>query len=414
MGDGSRRASGPLSVLFLSTMFLGYAVYAIDRTVLSAMIVPMSSSLRLDNTQLGFLVAAQYIGVLAVVYFAGILSDKYGRLKIIVAGLAVFTAFTWLIGLSNNFAEAFIFRFASGVGEGVFWPVAMASVASYFGARKGFALGVFYVGFDAGSATGPALAGLVFSLTSEWQYTFLVAPLIGLVPIAMALLQRNSVGAIEGAVDRLSIGRDALRLIRQRNVALVMSFAFVATWASVWQVTFLPLYFNKVLGYGIVYAAYLTSIVPISGAVGKLALGRLSDTHDRRRMLVLISGLVVLAYLAFFGSTGIYFVILAAVVMSFFSSAVFPIMQALMADSCGGRIGTALGLNTTSQSVATVLSPLIAASLFRFGVGKALAVGAMIPAVLMIVVALLLKEPRMEASVETRKEEAAATGLKAG
>jgi MFS family permease len=210
----------------------------------------------------------------------------------------------------------------------------------------------------------------------------------------MVLLQRTRAGVIEGEVERLRIGRDALRLMRRRNVALITLFAFLATWASVWQVAFLPLYFNKVWNYGVVYAAYLTSIVPISGAAGKIILGRLSDTRNRPRMLAMISTLVVLSYLAFFGSSSIASLILAAVVMSFFSSAVFPIMQALMADSCGGRTGTALGLNTTSQSVAAALSPLITAILFGFGIEKAIAVDAMVPAGVMILVALLLREPR--------------------
>jgi len=389
-----------LSVLLLATMFLGYAVYAIDRTVLSAVLPLVKSSLALSNTELGFLVAAQYIGVLAVVYFAGSLSDRYGRMPIVLSGLVVFTVFTWMVGLSSSFAEAFVFRLVSGLGEGVFWPVAMASVAAYYGERKGFALGIFYVGFDVGSAAGPALAGLTLTLTSDWRYAFFVAPLFGVIPMAMAFLQRTRSEGIDARVERLALGTDALLLARQRNVALMMVFAFLATWASVWQVVFLPYYFKTVLHYSVVYAAYLAAIVPISGAVGKLTLGRASDSLNRRWVLASISLLVVFSYLGFFSLSGTYPVILAALVMSFFSSSVFPIMQALMADSCGGRMGAALGLNTTAQSLATVFSTVIQASLFAMGVGKVLAAGATIPAALMAVVALLLREPRTRRAVD--------------
>jgi len=393
--DNAVRGSGRgLSFLVLATMFIGYAVYAIDRTVLSAVLPLISSALGLNNTELGLLVAAQYIGVLAVVYFAGSISDRYGRLPIILAGLAVFSLFTWAIGFSSNFEEAFAFRLVSGLGEGLFWPVAMASVASFFGQRKGFALGVFYVGFDVGSAAGPALAGLTLTLTSDWRYAFFVAPLFGVVPIVMALLQRGRSGVLDQNVERLSLGREALLLARERNVALTMVFALLATWASVWQVAFLPYYFNKVLHYSVVYSAYLAAIVPVSGAVGKLTLGRASDSFARPRVLAAVSGIVVVSYLAFFSLSALDLVVLAAIVMTFFSSSVFPIMQALMADSCHGRVGAALGLNTTSQSVATVFSTFIAGSLFSLGIGRVLAADATIPAVLMAFVALLLKEPR--------------------
>ena len=50
-----------------------------------------------------------------------------------------------------------------------------------------------------------------------------------------------------------------------------------------------------------------------------------------------------------------------------------------------------MGLTTTFQSVATVFSPTIAGYLFLVGVGRALALDAMIPAVLMTVVALFLR-----------------------
>jgi MFS family permease len=400
VSEAGRRSSARLSILLLLTMVLGYAVYAIDRTVLSGVLPTMAASLGLNNVQLGFLASAQYWGVLAVVFVAGSLSDRYGRMRIVLLGLVVFTAFTWLIGLSNGFAEAFAFRFVSGLGEGMFWPVAMASVASYFGLRKGFALGVFYVGFDVGSASGPALAGLALALTSNWRYAFFVAPLMGLAPVAMALLFQTRRANVENQNDRgmrLTLGRDALLLLRRsRNVKIIMLFAFLATWASVWQVVYLPYYFKAVLGYNLIYADFLVPVVAISGAAGKLVVGRLSDRWNRRSILEVTSVLVVLSYLVFFSSTNLYLVMLAAVSMGFFSSAIFPVMQALMADSCGTRalFGAGLGLSTTSQSVATALSSFISASLFSFGVGRALAASALVPAALMTAVSLLLRDPR--------------------
>jgi len=399
--DGGRRSRVTgLSALLLLTLVLGYAVYAVDRTVLAGVLPTLQSSLHLNNGQLALLTSAQYLGVLLVVFIAGSLSDRFGRLRVLLLGLVIFTAFTWLIGLANGFAAAYAFRFVSGLGEGIFWPVAMASAASYFGSRKGFALGVFYVGFDVGSAGGTALAGTAIALTSNWRYAFYWAPLFGIVPIATALfLQLSKSSSVEVDVGGrgLRLGRDALQLLRNRNVQIIMLFAFLATWASVWQVVFLPYYFNKVLGYKLVYADFLTPVVLISGGAGKLVLSHISDSRNRRMILGTTSILVVLSYLAFFSFTNLYLVVAAAVSMGFFSSSVFPVMQALMADSCGdpGLFGAALGLNTTSQSVATVLSPFISASLFSFGVGRSLAASALIPAALMAVVAwFLLREPR--------------------
>lgn len=81
-------------------------------------------------------------------------------MAVLTSGLVVFTSFTWLIGLASSLAEASVFRLVSGFGEGVFWSVAMASVATYFKQWKALALGIFYVGFDFGTVAGLGVGGL--------------------------------------------------------------------------------------------------------------------------------------------------------------------------------------------------------------------------------------------------------------
>jgi predicted MFS family arabinose efflux permease len=270
----------------------------------------------------------------------------------------------------------------------------MAAVASYFKERKGLALGIFYVGFDAGSVAGLSLGGLAYSLSGDWHYAFFAAPSIGLLVMAGAAWLRTEFRSFSEDAARIRLGRDALDLLKQRSVTLMMAFALVATWASVWQVVFLPYYFFTVLHFGILSSALFSAVVSISGGVGKLILGGASDLWRRNRMLTVIALAVLLSYTLFFATSSPIFALSVAIVMGFFSSSIFPIMQALMADICKGRAGTALGLTTTSQSVATVISPIITALFFAMGVGRAVALNAMIPAALTLLVAVMLKDPR--------------------
>jgi MFS family permease len=380
-------------------MTLGYAVYAADRTVLASVLALLAPALNLTNYEIGLLGSAQYIGVLCFVFLSGHLSDRYGRKTVVIVGIVVFTLFTWLIGLASNFLEAFILRLISGFGEGIFWPVAMAAVASYFKNRKGLALGIFYVGFDAGSVAGLSLGGLAYSLSGNWRNAFFVAPSIGLLVIIGAARMKNEFTSAPTDKARIRLGRDALDLVKERSVILMMIFALVATWASVWQVIFLPYYFFKVLRFGILSSALFSAAVAISGGVGKLILGGMSDVWKRKRMLSIIALAVLLSYALFFATLNPILALSVAIIMGFFSSSIFPIMQALMADTCKGRTGTALGLTTTSQSVATVMSPIITASMFATGIGKAVALNAMIPAALTLLVALMLREPRLPSAI---------------
>jgi MFS family permease len=159
-------------------------------------------------------------------------------------------------------------------------------------------------------------------------------------------------------------------------------------------VVFLPYYFFTVMHFTVLSSALLSSVVAVSGGLGKIVLGGLSDLRRRNRILAILSGAVVIFYGLFFGSQVFYLAMIGAVAMGFVSSSIFPIMQALVADSCDGRVGTALGLTTSFQSIATVATPIVSASLFALGVGRVIAINAMIPAGLMFIMALLLREPR--------------------
>jgi predicted MFS family arabinose efflux permease len=255
-------------------------------------------------------------------------------------------------------------------------------------------LGIFYVGFDAGSVAGLSLGGLAYSLSGDWRTAFFAAPSLGLIVVVGAAGLKSKFTSSGEFAARIRLGRDALDLLKQRDVLLLMVFALLATWASVWQVVFLPYYFFTVMHLGILSSALFSAVVSISGGVGKLVLGGTSDVWKRNRLLASISLAVLLAYAVFFATSNSTLGLLFALIMGFFSSSIFPIMQALMVDSCSGRVGTALGLTTTSQSVATVISPIITASLFVIGVGRAVALAAMIPAALTLLVALMLKDPR--------------------
>jgi predicted MFS family arabinose efflux permease len=387
-----RKRAGPM--VFLLVMALGYAVYAADRTVLQSVITAMKPGLGLSDFQKGLLLSAQYMGVLAVVLFAGHLSDRFGKWRIILVGVVVFSVFTWLIAFAADFTQAFAFRVVSGVGEGIFWPVAMSAVANYFRKNKGLALGAFYVGFDAGGAGGSTIGGLSLSLTSGWRTAFFVAPLMGIAVVAGLFIARSAFSEADTKVGTLALGRDALALVKRKEILFIMLFAFMATYPiAVWQ-SYLTTYWNSVKGVDKAIAAYGYAAVLVSGAFGKVMLGRASDSWRRNRMLVTISAVSAALFALFFYTSSVYVGFALALAVGFVSSALFPIMQALASDSCDGKTGTALGLTTTFQSVATVLSPTITSVFFSQGAWKAIALNVLVPIILLILVALFLKDSK--------------------
>ena len=384
---------------FLAVMFLGYFAFTADRTVLSSVLKPLSVAVGGGATYFGvagtaWLASAQFIGVLCFVLPSGFLADRYGHRTVIFAGVLIFTAFTWLIGYSPDFQAAFVFRLVSGFGEGLFWPAAMSAVANYFGGSKGLTLGIFYAGFDLGGAAGNSIGSVSYALTADWRTAFLVAPLIGIPVMAGVAGSKKSFAAASTKSGGTSLGKGALTVLRGPRVSAIMAFAFLATWASIWQVAYLPYYYSEALGASVPVAGLIAAAVLVSGLFGKVLLGGLSDKVRRDRLLAVLSLAVVASYGVFFSTANFYVGLGSALLMGFFSSAIFPVMQALASDSSAGRTGMALGLTTTFQSAAAILGTLLPGSLFYLGVGRSIALGAMIPAFLMLVAAFFLPEQR--------------------
>ena len=276
-----------------------------------------------------------------------------------------------------------------------FRPVAMAWVASYFGRRKGLALGIFYIGFDIGSIGGLAIGGLTYAIYNTWQPAFFIAPSIAILVFAgLPFMRKDRFDPPVGL--KIKLGWDALELIKEKKVLLLMLFAFFATWSSIWQTAFLPLYFNKVAHFSVSYSALMTIPVLASGAFGKVILGGVSDRWKRNRLLLVISFIVISFYSIFFVTTNFDVDVLAALGMGFFSAAIFPILQSLIVDTSGVvKAGTALGLTMSAQSLGAIFSAAFSAALSSLGISRALALNAMIPTVAIIVISLLLAEPRM-------------------
>lgn len=388
--------------LLLGVLFLGYAVYASDRTVLAVVLEPMAKSLGLSGAATGLLGSAQYIGVAAVVFVAGTLSDRYGAKRIILVGVGVFTSFTWLVAFSADFYQAFALRFVSGLGEGLFWPVAMAWVADAFGTRKGLALGVFYVGFDLGQIFGDAVGASAFAATGDWRSAFLVAPVLGLAVIAGLYFVREPTPT-ERTAGRISLGREAAGLAKNGRTILIMAFALLATWAALWEVVFLQFYYSNVWGISVAEAGYVSILLPAAGAAGKVILGGVSDRFRRDRLLAWVSLGVLAVYALFFWAPSLLVAALASVAIGFLAASIFPVVQSLMAEASGGFTGTGLGLTTSAQSVATVFAPAITGYLLYLGVGRAVALDAMVPAAGMLAVAVLLGRvaaPSLKAKAE--------------
>lgn len=113
---------------------------------------------------------------------AGRLSDIYGKKKILLMILAIYTIGISFAALSTNFTSMLIARIIQGVGVSMF-PIAFGIIRDTFTQEKlAVAQGIFSSMISAGAVIGVAAGGTIIK-NFGWHATFLVV-----IPIAMALL----------------------------------------------------------------------------------------------------------------------------------------------------------------------------------------------------------------------------------
>jgi putative MFS transporter len=154
-----------------------------------AFVLPVLRGLwQLSSVEIGFLIAASYIGQLAGALMFGQLAEKYGRVPSAAAAVAIMSVMSLGCILSGSFLALFLCRLAQGVGVGGEMPVAAAYVSELSRAQgRGRFFLLYEMIFPVGlMATGQVGAWLVPLM--GWQIMFVIGGVPGLV-ICLLLLR---------------------------------------------------------------------------------------------------------------------------------------------------------------------------------------------------------------------------------
>jgi MFS family permease len=155
--------------------------------------------------------SAYLISNFAAQYPAGWLSDRFGRRRLLVAGLLAQAALS-LIYLPITDPVLFVaLRVVEGVAAAAVLPSARAIVADAVPAeQRGAAYGLFSAFFNAGFLLGPALGGLLAA--TNYASAFIAAVLFRLVAVAIVLVLVPATATATATVTVTVAHRDAPRV----------------------------------------------------------------------------------------------------------------------------------------------------------------------------------------------------------
>ncbi|HWH31996.1 MAG TPA: MFS transporter [Egibacteraceae bacterium] len=162
----------------LTAVVLASSVVFLDSTLVGVALPRIAEEL--GSGPFGVLEAQSYVynGYLltlsALLVLAGAASDRYGRRRMFLVGLAGFTATSVACGLAPSMPALIVARLLQGASGAVLVPGSLALIASVFtGARRGWAYGVWAAASAATTILGPLLGGALVD-TVSWRAAFLL------------------------------------------------------------------------------------------------------------------------------------------------------------------------------------------------------------------------------------------------
>jgi EmrB/QacA subfamily drug resistance transporter len=188
----------------------------VDVTIVQVALPDIQRDLHASFTSLQWVIDAYALVLAALILNSGALADRFGRKRVFVGGVTVFTLASFLCGLANSAVLLALARALQGVGGAAMFATSLALVAQEFSGRdRGTAIALWAATVGGGVAIGPLVGG---ALTQGlgWQWIFFVNVPIGVAVIALSATQIPNVrdpGARHADVGGLVTFGGALSLL---------------------------------------------------------------------------------------------------------------------------------------------------------------------------------------------------------
>ena len=292
----------------LAATFTGYAVDGFDYMIYTFLIPTLLAAWSMSKAEAGYIATGALLTSAVGGWLAGILADRFGRVRVLQWTVLWFAFFTFLSGFTSSFVELFFTRAMQGFGMGGEWAVGSVLIAETISARhRGKAAGLVQSSWAVGWALSAlAFWGVYAVLPPEmaWKVLFW----IGILPALLTLYIRRSLTepevflAEQARLRALGSSGNFLRifdrsLLRTTILASLLATGMQGAYYSVttWLPTFLKTERHlSVLG----TSTYLLVLIAGSFA-GYLTSAWLSDTIGRRRCFMLFASMGIVLVLSY-------------------------------------------------------------------------------------------------------------------
>jgi MFS family permease len=372
---------------------------AMDVMLYSLVLVYLMREFAMDTRTAGLLNSLTLVASAVGGLLFGVLADRIGRTKALMASILVYSLASAACGFSNSIGQLAVFRFLLGLGMGGEWTTGAALIAETWRAEhRGKALGIMQSAY----AIGEAIAALVVMMVLPhfgWRAVFFV----GVLPALLVLWVRRKVPEPQiwknrsavGQPSKTGLGAIVRRLWQKdvrRNGTLATTMNACAMFGYWGLFTWIPGYLSLPVsqgGRGLSLVKTTTFFLVLCGGkwLGYALFGFFADAFGRRKpysAYLLIAAALVPVYGM---SSNPFWLLVLGPLVAFFGTGFFSGYAAIASEIFPGEIrATAMGFSyNVGRGLSAVAPFAVGAVAAHFGIG----LGFFLPAAGFLIAALL-------------------------
>jgi putative MFS transporter len=356
----------------MAILFLGWLVESYDIGLTGSVLPSLTGVYHLGTGMKTVVSISSAAGIVLGIAPAGLLADRLGRKRVMIAGTVAYSLLTCLTGLASDIATVIALRVLAGIAMGAVFPLPYAYAAELCPpALRGRFTGIADSFLSIGYFLSPLLAlALIPTVTDDtgWRVMFF----LGALPLVFAVLAwryvpesprwyeaRNRLVESERVLEHIEarvtaeIGRplpplpvadtapgatagDSARMLFSRPF-LRRSVMLWTTFGGIFFVfysiqTFMPTVVAS-MGFTLTSAFAFTAVIVGVSVPGKLLEAWLVERWGRRPVIIVFGAMAAAAALAFGFTRGAILVLLVGCVMSFFGIGADPAVKVYAAES---------------------------------------------------------------------------------
>lgn len=314
---------------------LGYAMDGFDLLILGFMLRAIGAELHLSPAQGASLVTGTLVGAVIGGVGFGMLSDRFGRVRVLTWTIVLFAAFTGLCAAAQGYWDLLFYRTVAGLGLGGEFGIGMAMVAEAWPAQQRARVSSYVgLGWQAGVLAAALLTPLLLPAIG-WRGMFV----LGVFPALVAWFIRKDLHEPELFIERAA-RRPAASPLRAlvadgrttRISAGMVVLCGVQNFGYYGVMIWLPNYLASRFGFGLTQSATWTAVTILGMAAGMVVFGHVADRIGRRPAFLfymLGAAVMVVVYSRLTGPAAL---LVGGAVMGFFVNGMLGGYGALMSE----------------------------------------------------------------------------------